>query len=93
MSDFCCKTMEKMISDGIVVRDLRYDTYSLLVRQNVDHRIVQDMFFCPWCSLQLPPSLRSLWFDELEAMGIDPMKDEIPQEYQTGEWRQGKTVK
>ncbi|MEM7780234.1 MAG: hypothetical protein AAF697_07595 [Pseudomonadota bacterium] len=47
----------------------------------------QQLFYCPWCGEKLPPSQRDRWFDELEAMGIDPNVDPIPSAYQSGEWR------
>lgn len=47
----------------------------------------QQLFFCPWCGERLPPSHRDRWFDELEARGIDPNIDAIPDEFQSGAWR------
>ena len=47
----------------------------------------QQIFFCPWCGEQLPPSQRNRWFDELEAQGIDPNQGAIPPEFQDGVWR------
>jgi len=46
----------------------------------------QCLFHCPWCGEKLPPSQRDRWFDELEAMGLDPLSDPIPEAYRTGEW-------
>lgn len=43
--------------------------------------------FCPFCGTKLPESKRDLWFERLEAMGIDPWDaDSRPKEYQTDEW-------
>jgi hypothetical protein len=47
----------------------------------------QQLFYCPWCGERLPPSQRDRWFDELEAAGIDPCSDPIPEPYQSGAWR------
>ncbi len=47
----------------------------------------QLLFYCPWCGEQLPESRRDLWFDMLDAEGVDPMVDTVPAAYRTGEWR------
>ncbi len=47
----------------------------------------QCLFFCPWCGEKLPPSQRDRWFDELEARGLDPLTDPIPDAYLDGTWR------
>jgi hypothetical protein len=47
----------------------------------------QLIYFCPWCGERLPESSRDKWYDELEALGLDPNVDEIPQKYKTDEWR------
>ena len=48
----------------------------------------QSLFYCPWCGEKLPPSHRDRWFDELEARGIDPLTDEVPERFRTGAWRE-----
>lgn len=47
----------------------------------------QQLFFCPWCGEKLPPSQRGRWFDELEAMGVDPVGGPIPETFESGAWR------
>ena len=47
----------------------------------------QVLFFCPWCGERLPPSQRDNWFDELEARGIDPSSDPVPESHKSGAWR------
>ena len=47
----------------------------------------QCLFFCPWCGERLPPSQRDRWFDEIEALGLDPLVDPIPEAYRDGRWR------
>ncbi len=42
--------------------------------------------YCPWSGKQFPPSLRDSYFDILEEMGLDAWEDEIPKEFQSGEW-------
>jgi hypothetical protein len=48
----------------------------------------QALFYCPWCGEKLPPSQHNRWFDELEALGIDPWKDEVPERYRSSAWRE-----
>jgi Domain of unknown function (DUF6980) len=62
--------------------DRRYDAYWVEAGG-----AKQLLFFCPWCGEKLPPSQRDRWFDELEALGIDPETDSIPDRFQSGEWR------
>ncbi|RTL43895.1 MAG: hypothetical protein EKK53_09285 [Burkholderiales bacterium] len=44
---------------------------------------------CPWCGATLPVSLRSRWFDELAALGIDdPLTQVVPERFRHGAlWR------
>ncbi|WP_156356111.1 DUF6980 family protein [Sphingomonas sp. Leaf22] len=62
--------------------DARYDVY--WVEAGAAR---QTLFFCPWCGERLPPSLRDRWFDELEALGIDPDIGPIPEDFQSSAWR------
>jgi hypothetical protein len=50
-----------------------------------DGKSVQLINFCPWCGSKLGASLRSAWFDKLDALGIDPDGD-IPANFTTDEW-------
>jgi hypothetical protein len=68
---------------GVVAYDVRFDSYALCVSENVS----QQIYHCPWCGERLPPSQRDRWFDELEALGIDPMNEPYPAKYRTDEWR------
>lgn len=47
----------------------------------------QCLFYCPWCGERLPPSQRERWFEELEALGLDPLADPIPDAWLDGTWR------
>ncbi len=49
--------------------------------------VSQLLYYCPWCGEKLPESKRDEWFDLLEAQGIDPMNDPIPEEFKTSAWR------
>lgn len=67
---------------GSIRYDVRFDVYWM---SSGDAK--QQLFFCPWCGVQLPPSQRDRWFDALEAEGVDPNTDPIPPAFQTGLWR------
>jgi len=67
----------------LVAYDVRFDSYEIAVRRNVS----QQISFCPWCGERLPASQRERWFDELEALGVDPMKEPYPEKYKTARWR------
>lgn len=53
---------------------------------------MQHLFFCPWCGVKLPKSLRHEWINILENEYHinNPMRDEqaelIPIEFKTKEW-------
>jgi len=67
----------------LVSYDERFDSYHLKVSKSA----LQQIYFCPWCAEKLPSSRRDEWFDRLEAMGIDPMLDPIPEPFKTAAWR------
>jgi hypothetical protein len=71
-------------NDGnLVSYDERFDCYELKVSQNVS----QQIYFCPWCAEKLPASRRDEWFDRLEAVGVDPMRDPVPELFKSAAWR------
>lgn len=72
---------------GSVGYDARFDVYWVPAGG-----ALQRLSFCPWCGEQLPPSQRDRWFDELEAMGIDPDIHPIPELYRSGAWRNAPAV-
>lgn len=84
---FCCVHMQQQVGDGLIKYDERFDQFSIVVKAGNEVETLQGISFCPWSGHKLPGSLRSRWFDELEAIGVDPMNDEIPLEYQSAAWR------
>lgn len=48
--------------------------------------VIQQIFYCPWTGRKLPNSLWDTFFDELESIGVDPMEDDIPEEYISEAW-------
>lgn len=67
---------------GSVKYDPRFDEYWVRAGE-----ARQALFYCPWCGMQLPPSQRDRWFDQLEARGIDPWGDEVPEHFRSDAWR------
>jgi len=67
--------------------DDRFGDYVFVLREGSSHNVAQQLFWCPWCGAQLPESHRDQWFAELEALGLDPWSDPIPDRYNTAAWR------
>ena len=42
--------------------------------------------FCPFCGVRLPNSLRNLWFDRLDQLGLEPESPELPLDMRSGAW-------
>lgn len=47
---------------------------------------IQAIYYCPWCGARLPESLRDVWFERLEALGLEPGDPNIPAEMLTSQW-------
>ena len=100
-ADHCCADMAKAVAndciehadDGFACADLLvayspvFDEYGLLIHDGGASMLL--ISHCPWCGTKLPGSARDRWFDELEAMGLDPITDDIPDAYRSAEWRAG----
>jgi len=91
MSDnkICCDEMRVHISLGLIRYDERFDEYNIVAQTDDEVEVLQRIDFCPWSGDKLPSGYRDQWFDELEARGIDPLNDPIPDIFQTAEWRKG----
>lgn len=83
--NYCCEALEREVKDPVsnVVEIPKFREF-LIQRRGQDS--MQQMWFCPWCGVKLPESLRERRFDELEGLGFDPAEDEIPPEFLTAEW-------
>lgn len=46
----------------------------------------QLLHYCPWCGVKLPISLRDRYFDELDALGMDPDDPNLPERYKSDAW-------
>lgn len=60
-----------------------------VIKDDGEMRVTQVINYCPICGERFPPSFRNLWFDKLEDMGIDPLRDPVPDEFRTSKWREG----
>lgn len=67
---------------GSVQYDSRFDEYWVAAGS-----ARQCLLYCPWCGEALPPSKRDEWFDAVEALGLDPWQDEVPEEFRSDAWR------
>lgn len=103
MRAHCCEDMKREAERVCEQHPDRYDCPDCLINYSAPLReygiIIHDggtgssrIRFCPWCGYQLAGSLRDLWFDELEAKGIDPWKDDVPNSYQTDEWYRDRPI-
>jgi hypothetical protein len=63
--------------------DPRFREYSLLLRGSGGLQLIRH---CPWCGARLPDSLRDLFFDEMDRLGLDYPDDEPPGAYLTDAW-------
>ena len=71
--------------DALVHYLAKYDEFGIPIHDGMKMSYA-ILSFCPWCGARLPVSKREAWFDELEAQGIDPSQDDIPEKFQTDQW-------
>lgn len=97
MKGHCCEDMQREVErvceqhpnrhdcpDCLVGYSPRFREYGLLVHDGGSSSV--RIQFCPWCGTRLPESLRDRWFNELEALGIDPGRNEVPPAFQSSAW-------
>lgn len=80
-----CDDMVLFIGDTRVPLEYegRFREYALRVDSGT---AVQLIGYCPWCGVRLPSSLRDEWFDALEARGVDPATDAVPDDFTNDRW-------
>ena len=71
-------------ADALVLYDPTFDEYGIPVRDGGPSQSI--LSFCPWCGVKLPNSKRDAWWEQLEAMGIDPSEDVIPEKFRSDAW-------
>lgn len=84
--EFCCDEMLRFTSEnelGLLYVD-KFRDFGLEYRDGGTS--YQCINFCPFCGVRFPTSLRDKWFDEIEAKGLNPWGDEIPEEYKSSKW-------
>ena len=97
----CCETMEMQIALTCPVHTDRHECPDCLISHTPKFReygiiihnggtSTMSIQFCPWCGTALPKSERDRWFSELEARGIDPSTDDVPDVYADERWIAGK---
>jgi hypothetical protein len=105
MKAHCCETMRREVErisdrppDASGHRPDCLVYYSPTLREYglFDHdrcaagvKAVLGIYSCPWCGARLPESLRDRFFEELEALGIDPNGDDVPDRFRSSEWWAG----
>jgi hypothetical protein len=80
--------MKESISYGLIHYDNRFSEFDIVISESGGVIKSQKIEFCPWCGSQFPPGYREEWFDALESMGIDPLNDIIPEQFQSDRWRE-----
>ena len=93
----CCDSMRSHIEyrcdfhkdiydcpDSILKFSVKYDEYGIIIHDGGTSSIT--ILFCPFCGQKLPDSKRDLWFETLEAKGLDPWEDETPAQYNIYGW-------
>jgi hypothetical protein len=81
-----CDTMRIVLSgdEYPIAFSPKFREYGLEIMDGGSSYLVLN--YCPWCGAKLPDTLRNRWFDELEALGIDPNEDEVPPEFTDSRW-------
>jgi len=88
MSALCHDYMARALEDGdIPIKFSRaYREHTIRVLDGGYSGIVIN--YCPWCGFRFPCSLRHDWFDTLEGIGIDPVEQDVPEEFSDERWYQ-----
>ena len=71
-------------ADALIDFIAKFREYGIIIHDGGSSHIV--ISYCPWCGARLPDSQRERWFDELEALGIDPRTDDVPGEFDDDRW-------
>jgi len=64
----------------------KFREYGILILDGGSSKL--RISFCPWCGKKLPESLRDRWFDEMDALGLDPDADDLPEKFTDERWYQ-----
>ncbi len=47
---------------------------------------VAPVLHCPWCGKKLPPSLKALRLQRLEALDLSPDDPDLPEKWRADQW-------
>ena len=72
--------------DMVLCYSPQFDEYGLIIHDGGPSYLT--ITHCPFCGARLPGSRRDAWFDALEAKGLEPMSDAIPDAFKSARWWQ-----
>lgn len=86
MTEHCCAEMNRHLIEGeVAVRYIgKFREYGILILDGGSS--LQEIRFCPWCMCGLPMSLRDEWFEQVDALGLEPDSPDLPERYKTDAW-------
>jgi hypothetical protein len=84
--NFCCEQMRFALESPEIplVYTRKFREFGIRILDGGSSKL--GITYCPWCGQKLPDSLRDLWFDELERLGIDPAGENVPVEFSDERW-------
>jgi hypothetical protein len=93
LGEHCCEEMQRHLVEGdLALRYIpKFREYGILILDGGSS--MQEIRFCPWCGCALPPSLRDTWFEEVEALGLEPESPNLPANYRTDAWWKRRVAK
>lgn len=81
----CCQDMrDALAQDVAIIYIQKFREYGIRILDGgSSYKVIN---YCPWCGIRLPSSLRDLWFDTIERLGLEPESADLPVQYQTDAW-------
>lgn len=89
---YCCEQMTSAIvgDEALCSCDLPIQYTPYFREYGLDYQdggsSQQLIHYCPWCGHQFPTSLRNVWFERLETLGLELGDSRIPAEMFTSQW-------
>ena len=84
--NFCCPDMKTAVEDSTMplVFNERFREFGIRILDGgTSYLLIQ---YCPWCGTRLASSLRDVWFDRLNELGIEPDGVDVPRDMLTDAW-------
>lgn len=91
-TNHCCKIMAQILSENRAHISYEPQLREYYIDMRNEPMVGHHLYYCPWCSIKLPKSLRDEWFDTLKIeYNLDnPWKKEqenlVPDEFKSDEW-------